>query len=91
MQRSTFAILGAAIAFVGIGGAALPGLVDAGNPVAYLREASHGHHGTTTGSDRPDFARLHGWNNEAMPIATAPSQVPLPVPESGGTPREALP
>jgi hypothetical protein len=91
MQRSTFATLGAGIAVIGIGGAVLPALVDSGDPVAYLRAATHGHHGTTTTFDRPDYACWHRWGNEAMPIVTAPDQIQPTIPESGGAPREALP
>jgi hypothetical protein len=91
MHRATFTILGAAIAVVGVGGGILPGLINSGDPVAYLRGAAHGRNGTTTGYDRPGYPREHRWNNESMPVIHEPEQLPPTIPESGGTPREALP
>jgi hypothetical protein len=91
MQRSTFAVLGFAIAGIGIGGAVLPGLVDSGDPISYLRGTSHGAHGTTTGADRPEHRTVHRWGNEATPVAASPGQMTVTVPESGGRPRGEQP
>jgi hypothetical protein len=88
MQSRTFATLAAVIVDIGVAGAALPGLIDAGVPVGYLRATSHGRKGTTTSAGNPGWVREHRWRNEAMPIARDPDAFPMVIPESGGTPRE---